>query len=273
MTQPMLAPRYLASFQPRHVVHRFTDVLVLGSGLAGLRAALSVDPALSVLVVTKEKAQKSNSNWAQGGIAAVWTPNDCFEAHAADTVAAGGGLCDPDVVDLVVREAPLRVRELIDWGAVFDQTNGDISLTREGGHSFSRILHAMGDATGKEVIRAILAQVRARPNIRLLEDTYSVDLLTTPAEDGPTCIGVLAWSDVVGPQAIWAQQTILATGGCGQLWRETTHPSVATGDGLARAFRAGAELQDMEFMQFHPTVLYVAGSARVLISEAARGEG
>lgn len=262
-------PRYLVSFHPKSITHRFTDILILGSGLGGLRAALEVDPSLSVLVLTKEKAQHSNSNWAQGGIAAVWDPSDCFASHAHDTIDAGKGLCDEKVVDLVVQEAPVRVKELMEWGAHFDERDGAVQLGREGGHSFNRILHALGDATGQEVMRAVIARVRSRPNIRVMEDTFTIDLLT----DGGRCVGALTWSKSADIQAVWAKETILATGGCGQLYRETTNPPVATGDGMAMAYRAGAELRDMEFLQFHPTVLYVAGSSRSLISEAVRGEG
>lgn len=262
-------PRYLVSFSPKRIAHRFTDVLILGSGLAGLRVALEVDTSRDVLIVTKEQAQQSNSQYAQGGIAAVWDPEDCFKYHMDDTLAAGQGLCDPEVVEMVVAEAPERVRELIGWGTLFDSQNGEILLTREGGHSFNRILHALGDATGKEVIRAVLSVVRNRQNIQIQEDTFTIDLLTY---DG-RCVGALCWSSGAGVQAIWARQTVLASGGCGQLYRETTNPSVATGDGIAMAYRAGATLQDMEFIQFHPTVLYAAGTSRSLISEAVRGEG
>jgi L-aspartate oxidase len=261
-------PRFLVSFEPQSIAHRFTDVLILGSGLAGLRAALAVDPSQSVLVVTKEGVRQSNSSLAQGGIAAVWDPEDRFEFHAEDTRAAGKGLCDDEVVNAVVREGPERVRELIAWGAGFDQVNGSPLLTREGGHTHSRVLHAQGDATGREVIRAILEQVRRRPSIRLLENAFTLDLLT----HADRCVGALIYG-AGGIQAIWSAETILATGGCGQLYRDSTNPSVATGDGLAAAYRAGAIVQDLEFIQFHPTVLYVAGAARFLISEAARGEG
>lgn len=263
-------PRYLVSFHPKSVSHRLTDVLILGSGLAGLRAAAAVPPDQSVLVVTKQTVEQSNSQWAQGGIAAVWDAVDTFASHAEDTLIAGQGLCDAPVVDHVVREAPRRVQELMDWGANFDQrTSGDIALGREGGHSFNRILHAMGDATGREVMRAVLDRVGRLPNVQILEETFTIDLVTQNGR----CMGAVAWSNRAGIQLIWAKAVILATGGCGQLYRETTNPAVATGDGLAMAYRGGARLQDMEFMQFHPTVLYVAGSARHLISEAVRGEG
>jgi L-aspartate oxidase len=264
-------PRYLVSFHPKEVSHRFCDVLVLGAGLAGFRSALAVDSAQSVLVVTKSSLQQSNSQWAQGGIAAVWnTQEDTFESHTDDTLIAGQGLCNEAVVEHVIHEAPKRVQELIDWGAHFDlSTDGQVALTREGGHRFSRILHALGDATGREIMRTVIARAAQFPNIRVIENTFTVDLLTHEGR----CVGAITWSEGAGIQHIWAKETILATGGCGALYRETTNPNIATGDGLAIAFRAGAELQDMEFIQFHPTVLYVAGSARHLISEAVRGEG
>jgi L-aspartate oxidase len=264
-------PRYLVSFHPKEVSHRFCDVLVLGAGLAGFRAALAVDTNQNVLVVTKSSLQQSNSQWAQGGIAAVWnTQEDTFESHTDDTLIAGQGLCDQQVVDHVIHEAPKRVQELIDWGAHFDlSADGRVALTREGGHRVSRILHALGDATGREIMRTVIDRAAKFSNIRVIENTFTVDLLTH--ED--RCVGAITWSEGGGIQIIWAKETILATGGCGALYRETTNPPVATGDGLAIAYRAGAQLQDMEFIQFHPTVLYVAGSARHLISEAVRGEG
>jgi L-aspartate oxidase len=261
--------RLLVDFDPRDVPHRFTDVLVLGSGLAGLRAALGVSPDYRVEVVTKAKGEQSNSQWAQGGIAAVWDVDDTFAAHVGDTLEAGKGLCDPGIVQMVIHEAPDHIRELMAWGARFDSEGGEVSLAREGGHTFSRILHARGDATGAEVMRAVLAKATSQRNIRIRENTFTIDLLTI---DG-RCCGALGWNPDVGLHAIWAQETVLATGGCGQLFRETTNPPMATGDGLAAAFRAGAVMQDMEFVQFHPTVLYVAGTARYLISEAVRGEG
>lgn len=268
MMNAVETPRYLVSFHPKRLTHRFTDVLILGSGLAGLRAALAVDPARHVLILTKEAARQSNSQYAQGGIAAVWDPTDCFASHIRDTLDAGKGICDLHVVEQVVGEAPARVRELMSWGAVFDQVNGEVALGREGGHSFSRILHALGDATGREVIRAVLNTVATRANIQVIENTFTIDLITMDDR----CVGAVTWRE--GQiQLVWAKSVVLATGGCGQLYRESTNPPVATGDGLALAYRAGATLQDMEFIQFHPTVLYVAGSARSLISEAVRGEG
>jgi len=281
-------PRYLVPFHRKRVPHFFTDVLVIGGGLAGLRAALQVDPSLSVLVITKDEIRESSSVYAQGGIAGVLDPSDRFEDHIADTLTAGGALCDRGVVERVVREAPERIEELLRWGAQFDYSGEMLALGREGGHGRERIVHARGDATGKEIMRTVISQVRKREHIGIWEDTYTVDLLTLadpppewpyqPGEGGGepvsgSCRGALVWNPQHGKTMVWAKQTIVASGGSGQLYRETTNPDVATGDGMALAYRAGAELSDLEFMQFHPTVLYIAGGSRSLISEATRGEG
>jgi L-aspartate oxidase len=263
------AHRYLVRFNPKQTPHLFTDVLVIGAGIAGLRAALEIPTALDVLVVTKDKIQQSNSTFAQGGIAGVMSPEDRFENHIEDTIQAGGGLCHRDIVEQVVRDAPEQINDLIRWGTHFDEEDGHLALTREGGHSHRRIVHALGDATGTEVMRAIIDRASHTPNLRLWSDTFTVDLLT----DAGRCVGALVWRPNQGLLLVWAKQTILASGGAGMVYRETTNPAVATGDGMAIAYRAGAELRDMEFMQFHPTVLYVAGSSRFLISEAVRGEG
>ncbi len=265
----VLAPRYLAPFHPKKVPHFFTDVLIVGGGLAGLRAALSVAPGLTALAITKGSRESSNSAQAQGGIAAVLDPNDRFEDHVADTLEAGGTLCDREVVERVVREGPNRIAELVDWGTEFDRIGDSIALSREGGHGHERIAHALGDATGQEIMRAVTERFLGRPNTELWENTSTLDLLTHEGR----CRGALVWNRQHGKTLIWAKQTILCTGGAGQLYRETTNPDVATGDGLAIAYRAGAELRDLEFVQFHPTVLYIAGSSRNLITEAMRGEG
>ena len=262
-------PRYLTSFLSRTTIHRFTDVLVIGAGIAGLRAALEVPPDLDVLVITKDRITESNSSYAQGGIASVLSPEDTFGNHVEDTLIAGDGLCDPEIVEMVVREAPDEIDKLVAWGTQFDLENGALALTREGGHSHRRIVHALGDSTGHEVMRAIIARAKAAPNIALWDDTFTIDLLTAEGQ----CVGAVAWCPGISRELIWAKQVILASGGVGMVYRETTNPPVATGDGMAAAYRAGAELRDLEFMQFHPTVLYVAGSARYLISEAVRGEG
>jgi L-aspartate oxidase len=265
-----MAHRYLVQFGPKKTPHRFTDVLVIGAGIAGLRAALEIPPDLDVLVVTKDQIQQSNSNFAQGGIAGVMSPEDRFEDHIEDTLKAGGGLCDRKIVELVVREAPQQINDLVRWGTNFDlEAEGKLALTREGGHSHRRIVHALGDATGHEVMRAIIDRARQAPNITLWDNTFTIDLLTHQG----ACAGALVHRPSGSLLLIWAKQTILASGGAGMVYRETTNPPVATGDGMAAAYRAGAELRDMEFMQFHPTVLYVAGSGRFLISEAVRGEG
>jgi L-aspartate oxidase len=263
-------PRTLTSFDTRRGTHRFADVLVIGAGLAGLRAALEVPPDLHVLVVTKDRVTESNSSYAQGGIAGVLSPEDNFENHVEDTIVAGDGLCNRSIVELVVREAPGEIEKLIEWGTQFDLEGGLLALTREGGHSHRRIVHALGDSTGHEVMRAVIAKARAAPNLTILDDTFTLDLLT---DESGACAGATIRHAARGTLHAWATQTILASGGCGMVYRETTNPPVATGDGMAAAYRAGAELRDMEFMQFHPTVLYVAGSARHLISEAVRGEG
>ncbi len=261
--------RYLIQFHPKRVPHMFVDVLVIGGGIAGTRAALVIDPDLETVVITKDVLAQSNSTYAQGGIAGVMDPLDDFASHAADTLAAGKGLCDENVVRHVVEEAPKQIRDLVQMGTHFDVEGGEIALTQEGGHSHRRIVHALGDATGKEVMRAMLAELRNRPNVQIWERTFTIDLLTYEGQ----CQGAIVWNPHHGKTIVWAKQTILATGGAGQLYRETTNPEIATGDGYAIAFRAGAEMRDMEFMQFHPTVLYIAGSSRHLITEAVRGEG
>ena len=267
--KPRRRRRYLVRFDPKSVPHFFTDVLVIGSGIAGLRAAMAVGNELNTLVVTKDKLVQSNSAYAQGGIAGVLDPLDEFARHAADTIAAGKGLSDPGIVNLVVREAPERIHELVAFGAEFDTNEGGIALTREGGHSHPRVAHALGDATGKEVMRAIIERVQQDQRTYVWQKTFTLDVLT---HEG-SCRGAIVWNPHHGKTFLWAKQTILATGGSGALYRETTNPSISTADGHAIAFRAGAELRDMEFMQFHPTVLYIAGSSRHLITEAVRGEG
>ena len=261
--------RYLVQFNPKRVPHLFTDVLIIGAGISGIRAALAIDPRLNVVLATKDELKESNSAYAQGGIAGVFDPVDRFANHVADTIAAGKGLCDQSIVEMVVGEAPERIGELMSMGTSFDQTDGEIALTQEGGHSHRRVVHALGDATGKEVMRALIERVRREPQIDIWEKTFTIDLLTHEGQ----CRGALVWNASHGKTFVWAKQTILATGGAGRLYRETTNPEIATADGHAMAFRAGCELRDMEFMQFHPTVLYIAGSSRHLISEAVRGEG
>ncbi|WP_182868303.1 L-aspartate oxidase [Stieleria mannarensis] len=265
----MMTPRYLVPFDTRHAVHRFTDVLIIGGGLAGLRAANAVDSHQRVLVVTKDVLRESNSTYAQGGIASVLDPEDRFENHIRDTLVAGANLCDADVVNMVVREGPGRIEELVRWGTQFDLEEGELELGREGGHSHERIVHAQGDATGAEIMRAVIQRTRSLKNVRILENTFTIDLLT----HGGQCRGAIVSENGSPPMMVWAKETILCTGGAGQIFRESTNPPVATADGSSLAYRAGVQLSDMEFMQFHPTVLYIAGSSRSLITEAIRGEG
>ena len=203
-----------------------------------------------------------------GGIATVLSPEDRFENHIEDTLTAGAGLCDRAVVELVVRKAPEQIGDLIKWGTHFDLEDGHLALGREGGHSHHRIVHALGDATGFEVMRAMIERVRQASNVTIWEKTFTLDLLV---HEG-ACVGTYVARPRKEKLLVWAKQVILASGGCGMIYRETTNPPVATGDGMAAAYRAGANC-DMEFMQFHPTVLYVAGSSGHLITEAVRGEG
>src|SRR3954453_15025105 len=266
---PFDVPRYLVPFHPKRIPHHFADVLIIGGGIAGLRAAMEIDPRLSLLVITKDTMEQSNSAFAQGGIASVIDPADNFESHIDDTLIAGANLCDRDVVEMVVSEAPGHIQQLIEWGTNFDTEKGELLLGREGGHSHRRIVHALGDATGFEIMRAIIQRVRSQQDAQLWPNTFTIDLLTHEGR----CRGALVWHAQHGRTFVWAKETILCTGGAGQIFRETTNPEVATGDGHALAYRAGAELRDMEFMQFHPTVLYIAGGSRSLITEAMRGEG
>lgn len=272
MFEPISQRRYLIPFKAARLPQQFTDVLVIGGGVAGLRAAIAAaDEGADVLVLTKDTVDQSNTWYAQGGIAAVLQPADSYQSHVDDTEKGGAGLCDHAAVDVVVKEGPQRVLELLEWGANFDKQTGNahgLAFTREGGHSFARILHAYGDATGKELAQTLIRTVRGREAIRISESSFAIDFLT----DEGRCLGVLA---LVNGQVnvIWARRTILASGGAGQLYRESTNPKIATADGHAMAYRAGATLQDMEMVQFHPTTLYVAGSSRALITEAVRGEG
>ncbi|MBL0888408.1 L-aspartate oxidase [Myceligenerans indicum] len=263
------------------------DAVVVGSGIAGLTAALELRTRVPrVLLVTKGELSSGSTVWAQGGIAAVLDPEDTPEAHLQDTLVAGGGLSDPDAVKVLVTEGPERVRELVARGAVFDAgPGGDIALSREGGHRADRIVHAGGDATGAEVSRALVAQIEAvrdDPGIEIVEHALVLDVLTS----APTGGGVRRVAGVTlhvrgegsrdGVGAALAPVVILATGGIGQVFRSSTNPAGATGDGIAAAMRAGATVGDLEFVQFHPTVLWLGAGAKgqlPLISEAVRGEG
>jgi L-aspartate oxidase len=271
MARPLPIRRYLTRFQTLDLPQHFTDVLVLGSGIAGLTAARAAAKHGKVILATKGKIDEANTSWAQGGIAALLSPADSLEDYVRDTLEAGSGLAREEVVRYVVEESGRAVRGLMDLGAQFDQdpATGALAFTREGGHRRARILHARGDQTGSEIERALVDATIRTKDIRVMEETFAIDLLTK----GGACVGALVWDARSGRQVIWSRATVLATGGCGRVYRETTNPEVATGDGIAMAFRAGAALMDMEFVQFHPTTLYVAGAFRALITEALRGEG
>jgi len=256
-------------------VERHTDVLVIGSGIAGLTFALKLAPRARVMLVTKKERADSATNYARGGIAAVLGADDRPELHIQDTLVAGAGLCHPRAVEVLVHEGPARVRELMEWGAHFDRgEGGTLSLGREGGHSRRRIARA-GDHTGREVEHALLAAVAAEPGIEVLEDHLALDLMVKPDPAGrPVCTGAMVLDHRTGTvQVVRSRFTMLAAGGCGQVYRNTTNPVIATGDGIAMAYRAGARIANMEFIQFHPTALHPTEDPAFLISEAVRGEG
>lgn len=261
--------RYLTNFDSRRAANIVTDCLVIGSGVAGSRAAIEAASHCDVILMCKGGFRDSNTSYAQGGIAVAKTDESSIEAHIADTMKAGCGLNDRDAVRLLVTEGPARLREMLEWGIRFDHKAGELALGLEGGHSVHRIVHARGDETGRELVRTLELRVREARNLRIFENCFLIDFLV----DGEACVGAVTFHEKHRHQLIWAKQVVLATGGCGQVWRETTNPPGATGDGLAAAFRAGVTLRDMEMVQFHPTTLYVAGAARALISEAVRGEG
>ncbi len=256
------------------------DFLVLGSGIAGLSFAIKAAELGSVAIVTKKEEVESNTNYAQGGIAAVTDDDDNFESHINDTLKSGSGLCREDVVNFVITEGPERIRELIDWGVHFTKTkdskSGTYDLGREGGHSRRRVLHAE-DLTGREIERALIEKVASKKNITIYENFFSIDLickskLTGHKED--RCLGAYAFDvDKNIVHTFRAKFVMLATGGSGKVYLITTNPDIATGDGVAMAYRAGAEIANMEFMQFHPTCLYHPDAKSFLISEAVRGEG
>jgi L-aspartate oxidase len=275
MDSPYLHRRHLLSFESRLLPHIFTDVLVIGAGVAGLRAAIEASAFGQVILLTKAKATDSNSYYAQGGLAAVMDQDDSIASHIADTMLTGCGLSDERVVRSVISQAPGHIAQMRQWGTAFDTEGGELDLAREGGHSARRIVHAHGDATGRALTETLIERARSQARVKIFDQCFVVDLLTDPPAGGPdsTCIGAMTFSPRYGLQMIWARQTILAAGGSGMLWRETTNPPVATADAMAIAFRAGVVLADVEMMQFHPTTLYVAGATRSLISEAVRGEG
>ena len=269
MSPLLTSRRYLTNFDSIRTGNILTDVLVIGSGVAGARAALEAAQYGLVTLVTKPAFDQSCTSWAQGGIAAAISAQDSAQAHYDDTMRVGCGLNTPEAVRRLVEDGPACIEEIIAWGFAADRSDGTLALAREGGHSLHRVVHARGDQTGRELSETLERRVRATANIRVFEQCFVIDLITIEG----VCVGAITYHAQYGHQLIWAQRTILASGGCGQLWRESTNPGVATGDGVAAAFRAGATLRDMEMMQFHPTTLYIAGAARALISEAVRGEG
>lgn len=246
-----------------------TDFLVIGAGVAGLRAAIELAPAGRVLVLAKREVTDSNTQYAQGGIAAALSDEDEISLHLQDTLNAGDGLCNPEAAKVLVEDAPGRIEELIAWGTQFDRDGTKLTFGREGAHSRNRILHAHGDSTGREIQRALFAKAKTLPEIQVREFEFSTDL---EVQDGS--VSAVRVLDEHGQHAtIHAAAVLLATGGMGQLYSNTTNPRVATGDGVAMAYRAGAEVTDLEFIQFHPTALYLKKAPRFLLSEALRGEG
>jgi L-aspartate oxidase len=275
MDNPYLQRRYLVSFASRRLPHIFTDVLVIGAGAAGVRAAIEAASLGEVILLTKQSTSDSNTWYAQGGMAVATNPEEDLQAHIADTLAAGGDLCDEGVVRDCLSAAPEHLRELREWGVEFDTADGSLALGREGGHGQPRIVHAEGDATGRVLINGLVNKARQTQNLKIFDQCFALDLLTDPPAGGhdARCVGALTVHPRFGMQIIRARAVVLASGGSGMLWRETSNPACATGDGVAMAFRAGVALADLEMMQFHPTTLYVAGASRSLISEAVRGEG
>jgi L-aspartate oxidase len=269
-------PQRLAAPSPGWTT--YADVVVIGSGIAGLSAALELRDTCSVMVVTKDLLSAGSTQWAQGGIAAALGPGDTPDQHLHDTLLAGAGLCDEDAVRALVTEGPAAVHELISLGTVFDHTAaGELSLTREGGHRRDRVAHAGGDATGAEIQRALVAAVHAAPEIEVTEHALVLDLV--PGVDGGVAgvtLHVMGEGQRDGVGSVLCRAVVLASGGLGQVFSATTNPSVATGDGMALALRAGAVLRDLEFVQFHPTVMWLGPAStgqQPLISEAVRGEG
>ena len=245
--------------------------LVVGSGIAGLRAAVEIARSGGrVGILTKDGPTDSSSDKAQGGLAAVLSDDDEVALHYEDTLRAGDGLCSEGAVRILVEEGPSRALELIEWGARFDREGARLALAREAAHSKRRILHAQGDSTGREIVRALVEKAKGTPGIELLPRLFSIDILM----QGGCCVGLAALDERSGRTLLMpARAVLLATGGAGQIYRETTNPPQATGDGLTMAYRAGAEMMDLEFVQFHPTALFLPGVPRFLLSEAMRGEG
>ncbi len=264
-----MVQRYLVDFSLDELKAIHTDVIVIGAGIAGLFTAIKASKNNRVILITKKSLLDSNTQYAQGGIAAVTSAEDSPALHRQDTLIAGAGLCDHEAVNILVHEGPRGVLDLIKMGTQFDIEDGELALTQEGAHSQRRILHAHGDATGAEIIRALSEKANQSPKIDVWDEHFVIDLVTEEEE----CFGVLVQKSDGERIYLQGKATILCSGGAGQLYRYTTNPDVATGDGVAMAYRAGAHIRDMEFIQFHPTALCYPGAPRFLISEAVRGEG
>jgi len=250
--------------------HKETDFLIIGGGVAGLRAAVQLAQSGNVLVVTKDAPSESSSEYAQGGVAVALSDEDEISIHLEDTLRAGDGLCLRKAVVTLVEEGPDRIRELILWGAEFDKEGTKLAFTQEAAHSKRRILHAQGDSTGHEIMRVLIDKVRSSAKVSKIDFAFTRDLIVHKG----TCVGAIVCQQTLKKVLIiTARAVLLATGGAGQLFERTTNPAVATGDGMAMAYRAGAALVDMEFIQFHPTALFRAGAPQFLLSEAMRGEG
>jgi L-aspartate oxidase len=247
------------------------DFLVIGAGVAGLRAAIELAAAGRVLVVAKDTLEESSSEYAQGGIAVALSDDDEVELHEQDTLYAGDGLCDRDAVRTLVEEGPAAIQQLIEWGAEFDRVGSKLAFTREGAHSRNRILHAHGDSTGREIARTLYHKAASLPNIAFRSFAACSDLLLD--DHGAVCGAAVLYAATRELIPIHARAVLLATGGLGHVFLNTTNPDIATGDGVAMAYRAGAEIADLEFVQFHPTALHLEGAPRFLLSEALRGEG
>jgi L-aspartate oxidase len=247
-----------------------TDFLVIGSGIAGLRAAIELGTSGEVVILTKDRPNESNTEWAQGGIAVALSDEDEVSLHYEDTLRAGDGLCNPKAVKILVEEGVKYISELIGWGTAFDREGSRLSFSKEAAHSRSRVLHASGDSTGREIIRVLLKKASADPNILFKPHCFCLDLIV---RDGIVWGAYFLDEEEGKVKKVFARCTLLSTGGAGQVYSETTNPDLATGDGVAMAYRAGALLSDMEFFQFHPTALYLSGAPRFLLTEAIRGEG
>lgn len=267
--------RYLTDFDTQKIKNEKWDVIIIGSGVAGLYSAVNLDPSLKVCVLSKETMDENNSYLAQGGIAAAIGEDDMPEYHFNDTIKAGAGHCNEEAVDILVREAPKDIKMLCELGTNFDrEPDGTLTRTREGGHGRFRVVHALGDATGKEVVDSLLRVCRNRQNIKIIENCFAIDILLSEGRSA----GVLITTGIdtaATKKILYCRSVICASGGVGQVYRNTTNSEVVTGDGISMAYRAGAKVSDMEFVQFHPTAFYRPenSGSRFLISEAVRGEG